>query len=261
MKFWLPLCFFGIYCILPAGAAERNLPPPAPTLAAVNSVPAGEVSCLIEPSVEVNVGSPADGSLDVVHVDRGDIVNRGQLLAKLDTAVQVAAANVLEAKAAYGSRKYRRNEDLQKQQLISSQELDEIATEQRLAELELKERREQILLRSIISPIRGVIVDRYRNRGDLVKQEKIFRIAQLDPLHVETVVPASYFGRIHLEQSYEVTPQLVGGKMKARVSTIDRVIDAASGTFRVRLLLANPQYELPPGQRCSVNFNPNGTNP
>ncbi|MBF0097330.1 MAG: efflux RND transporter periplasmic adaptor subunit [Magnetococcales bacterium] len=257
----LSLCILATTVALPAWGAEAVLlSVPNPVNGALPVV-SGEVSCLIEPSVEVNVGSPADGTLEVVQVDRGDVVNRGQLLAKLDTAVQVAAANVLEAKAAYGSRKFRRNEDLQKQQLISSQELDEIATEQRLAELELRERREQILLRSIISPIRGVIVDRYRHRGDLVKQEKIFRIAQLDPLHVETVVPASYFGRIHPEQSYEVTPQLVGGRLKARVSTVDRVIDAASGTFRVRLLLPNPRYELPPGQRCSVNFNPNGTDP
>jgi membrane fusion protein (multidrug efflux system) len=261
MKRWLTLCTLWVIVPLSAWSAEAVLLPVSSASSIIMKVAPGEISCLIEPSVEVNVGSPADGTLEVVHVDRGDVVNRGQLLAKLDTAVQVAAANVLEAKAAYGSRKFRRNEDLQKQQLISSQELDEIATEQRLAELELKERREQILLRSISSPIRGVIVDRYRHRGDLVKQEKIFRIAQLDPLHVETVVPASYFGRIHPEQSYEVTPQLVGGKLKARVSTIDRVIDAASGTFRVRLLLPNPHYELPPGQRCHVNFNPNGIDP
>ncbi|MBF0184826.1 MAG: efflux RND transporter periplasmic adaptor subunit [Magnetococcales bacterium] len=261
MRSELSLCVISLFYATSPLAAEPSALPLATAQAMVDKNVAGEVSCLIEPSIEVNVGSPADGTLDVVNVDRGDIVNRGQLLAKLDSAVQVAAANVQEAKAAYGARKYKRNVDLQKQQLISSQELDEIATEQRLSELEFKERREQVMLRSIFSPIRGVIVDRYRNRGDLVKQEKIFRIAQLDPLHVETVVPATFFGRIHLDQNYEVLPQLVGGKQKARVATIDRVIDAASATFRVRLLLSNPNFELPPGQRCRINFSTNGNDP
>lgn len=221
----------------------------------------GAAICLIEPSMEVDVGTPADGVLKVVNADRGDLVQRDQLLAKLDTAVQEAAANVLAAKAAYGTRRFERNEDLQKRQLISNQELDEIATEQKLAELELKERREQIRLRSIFSPIRGIVAERYRNRGDLIKQEKIFRIVQLDPLHVETVLPANFFGRVTMGQEFEVLPQLVGHPFVARVSAIDRVIDAASSTFRVRLLVANPAFEITPGQRCSINFKPLGTDP
>lgn len=249
MKRTLPLCLLLAAWALPAQAQTAAKP----------AARVEEIICLIEPSLEVNVGTPVDGTLEVVNADRGDVVGRGQLLARLDTAVQVAAANVQEAKAAFGARKYERNEDLQKQQLISSQELDEIATEQKLAELELRERREQIRLRNIVSPIHGVIVDRFRNRGDLVKQERIFRIAQLDPLHVEAVVPANYFGLIRIGQSYDVTPQLVGGKLKAKVSATDRVIDAASGTFRVRLLLPNPRFGVPSGQRCQINFNAIGT--
>jgi membrane fusion protein, heavy metal efflux system len=35
---------------------------------------------------------------------------------------------------------------------------------------------------------------------------------------------------------------------------VDRVIDAASNSFRVRLELPNPNYQLPPGLRCKVDF-------
>jgi len=159
------------------------------------------------------------------------------------------------AKAEYGARKFVRNKEMQGKKLISTQELDEIATDQRLAELELKERQERLRLRSIESPISGVIVDRYRHKGDLVKQERIFRIAQLDPLHIETVIPARYFGRIKLGQYYDVKPQLSSAVLKAKVSAVDRVIDQASNTFRVRLLLPNPKFEVPSGQRCNLYFN------
>ena len=70
-----------------------------------------------------------------------------------------------------------------------------------MAELELRERRERLKLRAIHSPIRGVIVDVYRQRGDLVKQEKIFRIAQLDPLYIETILPSRMFGKVRAGQS------------------------------------------------------------
>ena len=34
----------------------------------------------------------------------------------------------------------------------------------------------------------------------------------------------------------------------------DRVVDAASGTFGVRLELPNPGYRLPAGLKCKVRF-------
>jgi multidrug efflux pump subunit AcrA (membrane-fusion protein) len=38
----------------------------------------------------------------------------------------------------------------------------------------------------------------------------------------------------------------------AQVTHVDRVIDAASNTFRVRLSLPNPQQRLPAGARCTL---------
>lgn len=213
-----------------------------------------EVVCVVEPSLETNVGFPVDGVLAVVNVDRGDIVQPGQLLARLASEVETAAVDYQSTKAEFLARKLTRNKAMDTRQMIAQQELDEVATDQRLADLELRERRERLRLRSLVSPIRGVIVDRYRHLGDLVKQERIFRIAQLDPLYVETIVPAQYFGRIKPGQSYAVKLEISSVTVKARVSTVDRIIDSGSGTFRVRLMLPNSNFELPAGQRCAVNF-------
>lgn len=211
-------------------------------------------TCLVVPSLEVNVGTPVDGVLEVVNADRGDLVERGQLLARLNSGVESAAASYVAAKVEFGTRKRDRNEDLRRQQLISEQELDEIETERSLAQLELREREEQLRLRSIVSPMRGVVVERFRGRGDMVSREKIFRLAQLDPLHVEAVIPAQMFGKVKLGQKGKVGLELIGTEVQATVSSVDRVIDPASGTFRVRLALPNPKYEIPSGLRCSLGF-------
>ena len=212
------------------------------------------IQCVVDPSLETNVGTPVDGVLEVVKVDRGDVVQSGQLLAQLSSGVQSASVDFQRAKTEFLGRKLARNKDMDKHNLIAAQELDEVATEERLAELELRERREQLRLRSLVSPIRGVIVDRYRQPGDLVKQERIFRIAQLDPLYAEAILPAHYFGRVKPGQTHAVRLLLSAVSVKATVSTVDRMIDSASGTFRVRLVFPNPNFELPAGQRCAVNF-------
>jgi multidrug efflux pump subunit AcrA (membrane-fusion protein) len=53
----------------------------------------------------------------------------------------------------------------------------------------------------------------------------------------------------------DVSPENpVGQVYKVKVTIVDRVIDAASGTFGVRLELPNPKYRLPAGLKCKVSF-------
>jgi multidrug efflux pump subunit AcrA (membrane-fusion protein) len=54
----------------------------------------------------------------------------------------------------------------------------------------------------------------------------------------------------------EVLPESpVGGVHPAKVTVVDRVVDAASGTFGVRLEVPNPNYRLPAGLKCKARFN------
>jgi LysM repeat protein len=46
----------------------------------------------------------------------------------------------------------------------------------------------------------------------------------------------------------------ISGFYTAKVKIVDKVVDAASGTFGVRLELPNPRYQLPPGLKCKVVF-------
>lgn len=62
-------------------------------------------------------------------------------------------------------------------------------------------------------------------------------------------------GAIKVGMQADITPENpVGQVYKAKVTIVDRVIDAASGTFGVRLELPNPKYLLPAGLKCKVSF-------
>ncbi len=83
----------------------------------------------------------------------------------------------------------------------------------------------------------------------------MLRLAQLDPLSVEVILPASMFGRIKTGQLARIRPEApMNAAYQAEVKIVDRVIDASSGTFGVRLELPNPDYKLPGGLKCSVKF-------
>lgn len=213
------------------------------------------MECLLEPSLVANVGSPVEGTLSQVLVDRGASVRKGQVVARLNSSVESATVTLRAAQEAFGQRKVQRNEDLYKKELISASEKDELETQTRLATLERKQQEEILALRTITSPLNGVVVERFLSPGDHISQEKILKLAQIDPLHVEVIVPVELFGAIGTGMKGTVQiGAMMGGSYTATVKVVDRVIDAASGTFGVRLELPNPGNRIPAGMRCNVRF-------
>ena len=103
----------------------------------------------------------------------------------------------------------------------------------------------------------GIVVERKLAPGEYVRADKsvIVRLAQIDPLHVEVIAPATLFtalkvgmpARVHLAPDYP-------GSYPARVLVVDQLIDAASGTLGVRLQMANPGNQIPAGLKCTASF-------
>lgn len=214
-----------------------------------------DMECLVEPHLVTSVGSPVEGTLSEVLVDRGSAVAKGDVVARLNSAVEAASVNLKAAQEAFGKRKVERNEELYNKQLISANEKDELETQTRIAGLELKQQQEVLALRTIRSPITGVVVERFLAPGERVGNEKIVKIAQIDPLNVEVVAPVELFGAVRPGMTGEVRfGALAPGVFRARVALVDKVIDAASGTFGVRLELPNPGGRIPAGIKCKVRF-------
>jgi hypothetical protein len=80
------------------------------------------------------------------------------------------------------------------------------------------------------------------------------RVAEIDPLNVEVILPASMYGSVQQGDRAEVSPETPAGKFVARVRVVDRVINAASGTFGIRLELPNEKQLIPAGAKCRVKF-------
>jgi len=62
------------------------------------------------------------------------------------------------------------------------------------------------------------------------------------------------YGRIAVGSTARVSADGQSAPLLARVVVVDKVIDAASGLFGVRLELPNPGNRVPAGARCAVSF-------
>lgn len=243
-----------------------------------------EFDGIIEPFVIIDVGTPVEGVVQNVMVERSNIVTTGQLLVKLESSVENALVNKARSRAnnyaeielqkeklAFAERAYDRINDLYTKEAVSNQQKDEAYTEmttakqrlqkaeedQQLAELELKQAEALLAQRYVKSPISGIVVERYIAQGEFVDNQPLLRIAQIDPLRVEVIVPSHMFGKIKPGMKAKVIPELeVYNDLNATVTIVDRVIDAASSSFAVRLEMPNPDYIIPSGLKCSVQFLP-----
>ncbi len=271
-----------------ARPAAATAPPVAPPAANLAAVPGGQaraparptVGCLIGPEAVADIGTAVTGVVASVLVDRGDSVRSGQVLVQLESeveksnfeaarsrATQDTDIRAAESNLALAQQRHKRAIGLVKEGFASPQTLEQAQTEREVAEQKLLQAQSQrtinshelslvkaqLGLRTLKSPFNGVVVERFVSPGERAEDKPLLRLAMLDPLRVELVMAASRWGSVAPGDPVALMPELPQATaVLARVTHIDKMIDAASNTFRVRLSLPNPGNRLPAGARCRV---------
>jgi len=239
--------------------------------------------CVIGPFIATELGSPATGILEQLLVDHGDRVTKGMVVARLRSDLEQASLDLAKARAESNvvielgrervellKKEAARASELHSKQITATAlyektlselqqailQLRQAETEQQFAVLEMKRASALLAQRTIVSPIDGYVTKRIMAPGENVyEQAKILKIAQVDPLLVEVHMPVAAFPFIKEGVKAEIRPvQPAGSVHTATVSVIDRVFDAASDTFGVRLMLPNPTHEMPAGVNCTATF-------
>lgn len=268
-----------------AGDADRDRPvepetAPQPTSRKTTR----DFEGLIEPSRVVELSSAVDGLLETVTVERGDVVEKGQIVATLESSVERATLEISrmrselegevrkqKARVEHTRTKFEHDRDLQAKGYLAGEKLDLSRTNMLLAQAELQQAEEALRLadlerdraeaalelRTIRSPVDGVVVERHLSPGELVTrqlQSRILTIARVSPLRVQVILPVSMFGKIETGDLAEIRiPKPEERSTSARVKSIDRVVDPASDTFRIRLELG-AEEGWTAGLRCRVRF-------
>lgn len=267
-------------CLLGALSAQGQNQAQLTGSVALQDMPA--MDCVVTPHKMVDLSAPVRGVVSAVHVRRSEFVRRGEIVAELASAVERASVKLAQARAdidsereiglinlEFDKRRKQRVDALFGQKVVSEQNRDDADRELVLSERQLKQANElkqirtleldrarELLNEKIVrSTIDGFVVDEFKAEGEYVEDQPILRIAQLDPLNVEAIVPMALYGEIQLGMMAQVVPESVAqAAYQAQVTMIDRIGDAGSGTFGVRLEMPNGDYQLPAGVKCELKF-------
>jgi RND family efflux transporter MFP subunit len=243
--------------------------------------------CIARPKAVTELASQGQGVLTEILVGRGDMVARGEVVARLDSELQQnavglariraeneAAITAGEARLKFRQTEFDRVTTLMDRGSSSQSNLDEAAVElqlargelamakaeRRIAEAELAQARQRLARRDVVAPFDAVVVEVTASLGEYAHEEApVMTLAQLDPLRVEVYLPIRYTRQVSRGKEAVVTfPAPIDARRTAEVTAIDRVFDAASGTFGIRLELPNPDFALPGGIRCTLKFEEDG---
>jgi membrane fusion protein (multidrug efflux system) len=212
-----------------------------------------ETNGTLEAENEVDLVARVSAPIVALEVEEGDLVQAGQLLARLDdveTRVQMEIARVSVEETRQG---YERAQQLHAEDLISPEEYERATAAHDSARAQLKASEIQLEFTELRAPFGGRIVRRYVDRAEQVSvNTPVYRLSDFDPLLCPIQIPERDLPRVRPNQrawlSVEAWP---GERFPAKVLRISPIIEAQTGTFKVTLELRDSR-RLRPGMFARV---------
>lgn len=203
----------------------------------------------IEPAVKNNIAG-LQGRISKILVDVGARVERGQLLAVMDqtqyTTTSVQLSNLQQD--------YARMKSVYDAGGTSKQQIDQLETQIKMQEEQLRNLKENTELRS---PISGVVTARNYDPGDQASGLPVLTVMQINNVKVTINISEQYFTQVKVGTPVSITADVLGDReFKGRVTLVYPTIDAMSRTFTVEVTIPNGRAELRPGMfsRATINF-------
>jgi membrane fusion protein, multidrug efflux system len=233
------------------------------TMASTAASYTGEVKSRYESPLAFRIG----GKIIARSVNVGDVVSKGQLIAKLDASdsqlnAQAAQADVLAAKAnlKLAEAELERRQQLLQKQFISRSALDSYETQVRTAQAKLQQAEAQAAVSARQTGYTQLLADRVGVVGMIAAEpgqvvssgQVIARIYDLNALEVVIAVPENLITRLHPGEAATVT--LAEQQYAGRIREIAPAANSQTHAFDVRVQVLDADQAMKLGMTASVQF-------
>ncbi|MGK7313199.1 MAG: efflux RND transporter periplasmic adaptor subunit [Candidatus Longimicrobiales bacterium M2_2A_002] len=238
-----------------------------------------EAAGQIEPILVVEVKSKASGEITELHVETGDEVEQGELLAEVDPrdvrnalAQAQADLDVAEARVQIAQSQADRSRELREANVLTQQELEqsilELANARAAltrAETNLELAQERMGDVTIRAPIAGTIIEKPVEAGTIISSASanvsggttLMTMADLSTMQVRTLVDETDIGKVESGQVARVRVEAYPNRtFDGRVYKIEpqAVIDQNVTMFPVLVRLDNEERLLKPNMNAEVQI-------
>lgn len=216
-------------------------------------------TAVLEAKEEAFVVPRASGIIEVIFVEEGDYVEKGQVLAQLEPQRYHLSLDRAKADLRGIEKELNKINKVYDRKLVSDDTRDKLTAQYEsakatlaLAELDLQEA-------TIRAPISGYIAERNAKVGNLTEsfqRAQMFHIVEQKELYGIVHLPEKELPKVHVDQKASLSMTALGDSdVTAYVERISPVVDPKTGTFKVTLRVPNQENNLKAGMFAQVKLN------
>lgn len=208
----------------------------------------------IEPLQEAHLGAERAGRVVELLADKGQAVEAGQVLLRLDGRLWAAAVRRAEIEARDAGKDLKRWKELEKTGAVSGSEYESVQRRQESAEIALDEARTMLAQCEVRAPFAGVVVDRLVEEGDYANEgQAVLRLIRLDRVKLLFDVPEQDIGAMQVGQRKTFTlAALPGREFAGEIAFVSSQAERESNSFPVELAVDNADGALKAGMIAQV---------
>lgn len=209
----------------------------------------------IEADNTVSLGFSVSGRVTGVHVQEGEHVHAGQLLATIETteyenALQVAAASLEQA-----TDNFTRYEELHNKGSLPERDFIAAKVAQAQAAANKSSAAKRLADTRLYAPFAGIISVKSIEKGTLAAPgAAAFTLLKTDVVYAIAAVTESEIGKLTVGKSAAISIPVLNDSCKGSIGIINPQADATTRTFTVKIRLANPGGRLLPGMMSDITI-------
>ena len=215
----------------------------------------GSYSATVQAFAVNNIAPQSGSRIQKINVEVGDFVSKGQILAEMDRVqLDQAKLRLSNAETELG-----RLRQLYEQGGLAQSDFEA----QELAYNVSKSSYDNLLENTILrSPVNGVITARNYDRGDMYAMASpIFTVQQIVPVKLLVAVSETDYTRVRKGDKVSLSVDaLPGREFTGTIKRLYPVMDAATHTFNIEVVVNNGDRALRPGMYAKVTVSFGKTN-
>jgi membrane fusion protein, multidrug efflux system len=206
-----------------------------------------EVLGTVQSDQNLMVSPESSGNILEILVKEGDRVNKGAVLARLNTDALDRSIQELEVNLDLAKTMFERQELLWNQSIGSEVQYLQAKSEKESLERKLEGLKAQRAMSVITSPVSGVVDHLLQRKGEMAAPATPFaRIVNLDQVYIIGDVAEVYLNKIEEGDSVQIEFPVLDLTVPEVITRTSSVLDADSRTFRIRVDMQNKNQKILP---------------
>lgn len=217
----------------------------------------------ISPVQGATISVEVPGTVAEIAFESGASVKKGDLLVRIDAAVEEAQMRASEAEAKLAEADLERARDLARRKVIAPSELDTTEAKYKQKVATLDNMRSLIDKKTIRAPFDGAAGIREVNIGQMVNVgQHIVSLQTLDPVFADFSLPQQRLSELAPGLEVRVrTDAYPDREFKGKLTAINSSIDVATRSLPLQATLENPEHLLKSGMFAKIQVLLPATNP